>query len=400
MDGKRFSGPEKDTGRLSRWFLGPRLAHSRDVAHSDKGKPCKMKHSDRGKPRKRSEQANGSKPAIALIAALALAFSLAACSSNSDGTGGTTGTGSSADASAGTTTGGWPRTIKTDDGELTLDKQPETIVSTSVTLTGSLLAIDAPVVASGATGANVAGLSDENGFFLQWSDEAAQAGVEKLYENASPQIERVAEYAPDLIVVSATGGDSAMDQIEQLREIAPVIVVDYGSRSWQETTELLGLATGHEEDAQKVIDDYERRVAEVKENITLPEGTTSPFTIFTDGSGAAALTEESAQGQALIELGFTLAEIPDEVRGDTSMGQRSDIVELSTENIQRGLTGDNWIVVAADDASMDAVANDPAFNTAPQVTEGRIVYTPSTTFRLDYYSALQFIDAIEEAYQS
>ena len=46
---------------------------------------------------------------------------------------------------------GWPRTVAGATGNITLTQAPMRIVSTSVTLTGSLLAIDAPVVASGAT---------------------------------------------------------------------------------------------------------------------------------------------------------------------------------------------------------------------------------------------------------
>ena len=45
----------------------------------------------------------------------------------------------------------WPRQVTDSRGVHTLESKPTRIVSTSVTLTGSLLAIDAPVVASGAT---------------------------------------------------------------------------------------------------------------------------------------------------------------------------------------------------------------------------------------------------------
>lgn len=48
----------------------------------------------------------------------------------------------------------WPRQVTDSYGTHTLPSQPLRIVSTSVTLTGSLLAIDAPVVASGATTPN------------------------------------------------------------------------------------------------------------------------------------------------------------------------------------------------------------------------------------------------------
>ena len=47
-------------------------------------------------------------------------------------------------------TADWPRQITDSRGTHTLEHKPQRIVSTSVTLTGSLLAIDAPVIASGA----------------------------------------------------------------------------------------------------------------------------------------------------------------------------------------------------------------------------------------------------------
>ncbi len=46
-----------------------------------------------------------------------------------------------------------------------LESQPQRIVSTSVTLTGSLLAIDAPVIASGATTPNNRVADDPRAFY-------------------------------------------------------------------------------------------------------------------------------------------------------------------------------------------------------------------------------------------
>ncbi|QNV38314.1 Fe2+-enterobactin ABC transporter substrate-binding protein [Rothia terrae] len=309
--------------------------------------------------------------------------------------------GESAESSAASnaTEGSWPRTLQTDDGELTLDAKPEKIVSTSTTLTGSLLAVGAPVVASAATVPNVEGLSDDQGFFSQWSQEAKDAGVEKLYENSSPNLEKVAEYSPDLIVVSKNSGDSVMDSVDQLRKIAPVLVIDYSGSSWQDVTTKVAEATGHEEEAQKVIEDFDTRLNEVKDKITVPEGSTSAFIVFGDGSGAAALTEEAPQVQILTSLGFTMAEIPEDVKGDTSMGaDRQDIVNLSLENVQKGLTGDNWIAVSADDVAKDQIKNDPAFNTAAAVKDGKVYYTPGETFRLDNYSAHIMLDSLEQSF--
>ncbi len=59
----------------------------------------------------------------------------------------------------------WPRQVTDSRGVHTLESKPTRIVSTSVTLTGSLLAIDAPVIASGATTPNNR-VADAQGFYV------------------------------------------------------------------------------------------------------------------------------------------------------------------------------------------------------------------------------------------
>lgn len=329
---------------------------------------------------------------LALVTALFAGLAFVSCSA-----GGNVSSKDTAHQSA--SESGWPRTVQTDDGELTLEAQPQRIVSTSTTLTGSLLAVGAPVVASAATVPGIPELSDDKGFFSQWSEAAQAAGLEKLYENSSPNLEKVAEYSPDLIVVSKNSGDSVMDSVEQLRKLAPVLVIDYSGKSWQEVTRMVGEATGHETQAQERIEAFDSRLERLKSKITVPEGTTSAFIVFGDGSGAAALTEQAPQVQILTALGFTMATIPDSVKGDTSMGaDRQDIINLSLENIQAGLPGNNWIAVSADAAAKEQIKNDRAFNSSEAVKNGKVFTTPGETFRLDYYSANIMLDSLEESF--
>ncbi|ETD64830.1 Fe2+-enterobactin ABC transporter substrate-binding protein, partial [Escherichia coli] len=110
----------------------------------------------------------------------------------------------------------------------TLESQPQRIVSTSVTLTGSLLAIDAPVIASGATTPNNR-VADDQGFLRQWSDVAKERKLQRLYIG-EPNAEAVAAQMPDLILISATGGDSAMPLYDQLSTIAPTLIINYDDK--------------------------------------------------------------------------------------------------------------------------------------------------------------------------
>ena len=78
------------------------------------------------------------------------------------------------------------------------------------------------------------------------------------------------------------------------------------------------------------------------------------------------------------------------------MGERKDIVQLSPENVQAGLTGENWVVIAADETAKTAVTSNETFSSAAPVTGGKVQYMPPSSFRLDYYSALEMLDAVPE----
>ena len=72
-------------------------------------------------------------------------------------------------------------------------------------------------------------VADKQGFFTQWSEVAKQRHVERLYQ-VEPNAEAVAAAAPDLIVVAATGGDSALKLYDQLSAIAPTLVLDMATK--------------------------------------------------------------------------------------------------------------------------------------------------------------------------
>ncbi|EEX0648119.1 Fe2+-enterobactin ABC transporter substrate-binding protein, partial [Escherichia coli] len=162
----------------------------------------------------------------------------------------------------------WPRQITDSRGTHTLESQPQRIVSTSVTLTGSLLAIDAPVIASGATTPNNR-VADDQGFLRQWSKVAKERKLQRLYIG-EPSTEAVAAQMPDLILISATGGDSALALYDQLSTIAPTLIINYDDKSWQALLTQLGEITGHEKQAAERIAQFDKQLAAAKEQIKLP----------------------------------------------------------------------------------------------------------------------------------
>ncbi|WP_254071711.1 Fe2+-enterobactin ABC transporter substrate-binding protein [Kosakonia sacchari] len=286
----------------------------------------------------------------------------------------------------------WPRQVTDSRGTHTLPTKPLRIVSTSVTLTGSLLAIDAPVIASGATTPNNR-FADEQGFLRQWGEIARQRNVARLYIG-EPNAEAVAAQMPDLILISATGGDSALPLYDQLSTIAPTLIINYDDKSWQALLTQLGEITGHEKEAAARISQFNQQLADVKARMKLPPQPVSAL-VYTPAAHSANLwTEDSAQGQLMQQLGFTLAPLPANLHASQSQGKRHDIVQLGGENLAAGLNGEALFLFASDQKDADALSQNPLLAHLPAVQNHRVYALGAETFRLDYYSATRVLQRL------
>ena len=291
----------------------------------------------------------------------------------------------------------WPRQVTDSRGVHTLESKPTRIVSTSVTLTGSLLAIDAPVVASGATTPNNR-VADAQGFLRQWGDIAKQRKVARLYIG-EPSAEAVAAQMPDLILISATGGDSAMTLYDQLSTIAPTLIINYDDKSWQALLTQLGEITGHEKQAAERIAEFDKKLAALKEKMKLPPQPVTALVYTAAAHSANIWTKESAQGQLLEQLGFTLADLPGGLHASQSQGKRHDIVQLGGENLAAGLNGQSLFLFAGDKKDADAINANPLLAHLPSVKNKRVWALGTETFRLDYYSAMLVLNRLNALFK-
>nr|WP_318366114.1 Fe2+-enterobactin ABC transporter substrate-binding protein [Enterobacter sp.] len=290
----------------------------------------------------------------------------------------------------------WPRQVTDSRGTHTLDHKPMRIVSTSVTLTGSLLAIDAPVVASGATTPNNR-VADDQGFLRQWGAVAKERNVARLYIG-EPSAEAVAAQMPDLILISATGGDSALALYDQLSAIAPTLVINYDDKSWQTLLTQLGEMTGQEKQASARIADFSEQLAKVKQQITQPPQPVSALVYNAAARNANLWTKDSAQGQLLEQLGFTLAMLPAGLQTSQSQGKRHDIVQLGGENLAAGLNGEALFLFAGNEKDADAIYANPLLGHLNAVKNKRVYALGTETFRLDYYSATLLLKRFSTLY--
>ena len=330
----------------------------------------------------------------ALAALAGAALLLTACSSGSgdgDATASddaTTAAEESTSEEAAAEEGEWPRIIEHASGETEIPEQPLVIVSTSITLTGTLLAIDAPVAASAAT--SVGPLTDDNGFFAQWADVAAERGVEVLYPNLELDLEAIEALEPDLNIGSIVGADSTVDSYDQLAEIAPTVMLDYGASSWEDLAVVLGEATGLEADAAAVIDEFDAYLAESAAAITLPEQPVSALA-YNGADGGGIFSATSPQASILTSLGFTYVAGPDEL-ADTV---RSDVSFFTAENLPTAL-GEAKVafVVSGGDEDAAALLADPLLANTPSVSAGNVLPLGPTSFRIDFYSGTQMVEVL------
>ena len=291
----------------------------------------------------------------------------------------------------------WPRQVTDSRGVHTLESKPTRIVSTSVTLTGSLLAIDAPIVASGATTPNNR-VADGQGFLRQWGDMAKQRKVARLYIG-EPSAEAVAAQMPDLILISATGGDSALALYDQLSAIAPTLIINYDDKSWQALLTQLGAITGHEKQAAGRIAAFDKQLAQVKQQMTLPPQPVNAIVYTAAAHSANLWTADSAQGKLLHQLGFTLADLPAGLQTSTSQGKRHDIIQLGGENLATGLNGEGLFVFAGDEKDVAAIYANPLLAHLPSVKNKRVWALGTETFRLDYYSAMLVLQRLNAMFK-
>lgn len=284
----------------------------------------------------------------------------------------------------------WPRTIEHHSGTLTLKSKPLRIVSTAPSLTGILLAINAPLVASAAT--TPSPLTDEKGFFSQWAKVADERGVEVLYSNLEFDIEAIIAAEPDLVVVSATGADSVLPQYAELvAQGIPTMVVNYSNQSWQDIAKQLGKATGLEDEVVASVARFDDYAAKAAAEITAPG---DPITIvgYNIGNSYSIGKQTSAQAQLLEALGFKVAGLPDALTKQVT--RSSDFDFISHENLSAAVTGKSVFLLRGLDGDVHSFLSDPVLANLDAVKGNQVYSLGPTSFRIDYYSGIQMIDMV------
>jgi iron complex transport system substrate-binding protein len=280
-----------------------------------------------------------SRPGVAVLAALPLLVALTACG------------GSSSDAAAQaspSTDGQWPVTVTGDDGELTIDEQPETIVSMSASATEMLFAIGA----------------DDQVEAVDSSSNYPEGVPTTELSSFTPNAEAIAAYDPDLVVLSddMNGIVDALDALE-----VPTLLL--GAAQTLDDTyaqlDALGDATGHADEADDVVADIQDRIQAAVDSVPAEAKGVTVYHELDPTFFSASSSTFIGSIYAMFGLRNIADAAPDAAGG---------YPQLSAEYVV-GQAPD--LIVLADticcDQSAEAVAQRPAFDTVPAVQDGRVL---------------------------
>lgn len=264
---------------------------------------------------------------------------------------------------------------------------PQRILSSSVTLTGTALAIGAPVIGSAA--------AVDGTFFAQWAELARARGVERLWPAGRVDLETAMVMQPDLILVSSGGADSALAQVPQLERIAPVLVLDYASQPWQSLAVEMAQATGRADAAARLLAGYDRWIAERRAQMVRPSGRANIISYNGPGMPNPVATPASAHGRLLASLGFDI-EGPRADWPGSSIAD-ADFARVAYEYLPT-LTAKTTFLMNAGPDRVAAFLADPLLANLPSVRAGQVYALGENSFRIDYYSAREIADRLAQEF--
>lgn len=241
----------------------------------------------------------------------------------------------------------FPVTVEAANGSVTLAASPSRIVSLSPTITEMLFAV---------------GAGDQVEAVDELSTFPADAPVTEL-SGYEPNLEAIVSYDPDLVVLDTDAGNV----VKGLAALGVTAVVLPAAASLDETyaqIELVGVATGHVQDAIGVTDEMRREIRSILAAAP-PEGSGSVYHELDDTY--YSVTSDTFIGQVYEMFGLT--NIADEAKG-----AGSGYPQLSSEYIVRS---DPAVVVLADGdccgITPDDVASRPGWSDIAAVRTGSVI---------------------------
>ncbi len=238
----------------------------------------------------------------------------------------------------------FPVTIEHKFGSITIDSEPQRVISIGFADQDWLLAL-------GVTPIAIREWYGEQPYATwPWAQDELGDAQPTVLGSAELNFEEIAALKPDLIVGVSSGITES--DYATLSEIAPTLAqpgdyVDYGT-PWDVTTELIGRAVGKTPEAAAVVEHVNGLYEAARAAHPEFKGATAGVTFYFDDKPGAYSSQDS-RSRIVTDLGFTIPAKFDELAGDSFF--------FSVSNEEMALLDTDVVIwLVADDAGVDAVS--------------------------------------------
>ncbi|MGW5381054.1 ABC transporter substrate-binding protein [Nocardia sp. NPDC003963] len=193
---------------------------------------------------------------------------------------------------------GSPITIEHAMGVTTLEAAPESVVALDPSFTDAALLLDTRLAGY------IQYRADPDHPFPEYLGDidAAVADSVNVGTTAEPDLEKILELEPDLIISAKVRHEPLYDQ---LSKIAPTVFSETTGPTWKQNIVLLGEALGKKSRAQEVVTSYEERAAAVGEQIRAAHpGLTYSLVRFAGEDTARLYSSNSFIGDIMTDMGI------------------------------------------------------------------------------------------------
>lgn len=274
--------------------------------------------------------------------------------------------------------GEFPRTVRHAMGETKIDTAPKRVVTLD---TGELDAM-------AELGIKPVGVVDYGADGLpQYFEPAEIEGVKVVGTIQAPNLEAIAALKPDLILSSKLRHEALYPQLSQ---IAPTVFAERPGVTWKQNFTLYSQAVGKEAEAEKTVERYNERVADLTSTFPKDRPEVSVVRVMADGN-VRLYQRANFLGVLLTDLGMPR---PDPQNVDDFAA------EVSLEQLDQA-DGD-LIIFAVFDALKnthdDAVTSSPIWKQLKGVKAGKVETVDDQTWigGIGYHAAFAVMDQLEK----
>lgn len=275
--------------------------------------------------------------------------------------------------------------------------QAQKVVSLNGSLTGDLLALGAPLL---ATTARLPGASRHPRTKLPvvWRSALAKLPHPPQVLADTPSDADLAALQPDLIVLDSRQPGFSPERLKALAAIAPLLDVAQDFDTWQARLDFVAQALGRQQQAQAWQADYQSALQAFRQNAKMPEG--ASWDVFQmsaqDPAGDPfALSPQSPLGRLLADAGFTLQDTAAKVPG-TPKPDALGRVPLPLAQLKQVFTAP-WGLLIDNGAQISGqVCCTPAWQEVPTITQYHRFELQEFYLRPDAISAPHLLSTLQE----